>query len=276
MKTAPTAAFLGLAVSLQSAPSLVAGPPIAISSNMFQSTVLDRKVHYSVHLPAGEVPEGGWPLVILVHGMGRTHRTIADDADAAALVAACPYVIVFSDGHDYPGPQHARFKFMLLELLQLARTTLPVSPLPERTGICGWSMGGYTAVRFAEAFPAEVRSVASGIGVLDPVEPKQGDDAPQPTLDDPLAGAFSPLPHAERLRGHRILLASGAEDGYRLENRRMHARLSELGIGHQFVEVGGGHSFETVRKCLPLWFAFMETTLASRPAQKEHQNAPTH
>lgn len=234
-------------------------------SRVFHSAAADREVPYSFHLPAGDAPAHGWPLVLLVHGMGRNHRTIADDAEAAALAQTCPFAIVFSDGHDYPGPQHAGFKFVLRELLDVARRELPVSPASRQTGICGWSMGGYTALRFAEAFPEEVHAVATGIGVLDPPEP---DAAPRDAFraDDPLAGAFSPLPHAERLRGHAILIVGGQDDSYRGENQRMVARLETLGIPHRFVELPGGHTFATVRSCLPHWFGFMAETLGGHSA----------
>jgi hypothetical protein len=72
---------------------------------------------------------------------------------------------------------HYRFKFMLRELLQLARKELPVSPLSRWTGICGWSMEGYTAFRFAVAFPEEVHSIT--VGLLAPlrrtIRPTQGE-----------------------------------------------------------------------------------------------------
>jgi len=54
-----------------------------------------------------------------------------------------------------------RHQAVIRELLTVVRTELPVSSLPARTGICGWSMGGYGAVRFAETFPKELHAVAS-------------------------------------------------------------------------------------------------------------------
>ena len=244
-----------------------------IPAQTFRSDALGREVSYSAFVPAGAPPDGGWPLVILLHGAGRNHRPIPEDATCRALVLKQKFAIVFPDGKlgwylDSPVEPKSRYQSMLRELLTHARHTLPVSSKPERTGICGWSMGGYGSMRFAETFPDEVSAVATTIALL---------DFPNPSLPKeqnfPVSALFGKAPdlwpalncitHVEPLRGKSLLIvcARGAFDAQM--NRNFHARLESAGIAHTFKEVEGAHLFPTVQATLPLLFDFLESHLTS-------------
>jgi len=244
-----------------------------IPAQTFRCEALGREVNYSAYVPAGAPPAGGWPLVMLLHGAGRNHRTIPDDATCRALVLKQKFAIVFPDGKlgwylDSPVEPKSRYQSMLRELLTHARHTLPVSSKPERTGICGWSMGGYGSMRFAETFPDEVSAVATTIALL---------DFPNPSLPKeqnfPVSALFGKAPdlwpalncitNVEPLRGKSLLIvcARGAFDAQM--NRNFHARLESAGIAHTFKEVEGAHLFPTVQATLPLLFDFLESHLTS-------------
>ena len=140
-----------------------------------------------------------------------------------------------------------------------------MSPLPERTGICGWSMGGYGAIRFAEAFPDQIRAVASGIGLLDypskdlPV--KEFGVADCFGKDTALWPSFNCMTNAEKLRGIDILVIAAKEAWDYQMNLNFHARLEKLGIKHDYREISGGHTFQSVQESLPQWFEFMNNHL---------------
>lgn len=240
-------------------------PDHVIVAKSFRCEALDRAVNYSVYLPEGPVPQGGWPLVLLLHGAGRHHRAIADDPLCRALVLAQPFAIVFPDGGgfytDSPVDAKLRHQSAIHELLALMRRELPVCARPEKTGICGWSMGGYGAIRFVESFPKDVRVVASGIGLLDypnkdwpiqefGVDPRFGNDPEQ-------WGHFNCMTHAEALRGHDILIVAATEAWDYPQNERFHRRLLELDIAHEYRRIAGAHTFPSVRACMPAWFDFM-------------------
>lgn len=237
---------------------------------------LGRQQPYSLHLPSGAAPEGGWPLVMLLHGAGRNHRTVADAPEVAGLIAQSPFAVVFPDGElgfylDSPVAEGSRFQSMLLELLALVRTTHPVSADPRRTGICGWSMGGFGAVRFAEDYPHEVGAVAAMIGLLDYPNP-----ALPPGQTYPIAPVFGAdaafwqasncMTRADRLRGLMvgIVAARGAFD-YTM-NVNFHRRLLALGLPHDYTELEGTHDWPTVVRAFPLVLGFMANRLTGRAA----------
>jgi len=256
---------------------LPASDATAIRAQVFQCEALGRDVSYSTFVPVGNPPEGGWPLVLLLHGAGRNHRTIAEDAVCRAAVLRQKFVIVFADGKlgwylDSPADPKSRYQSMLRELLAHARRTLPVSAKPERTGICGWSMGGYGAMRFAETFPGEIGAVATSIALLDfpnPRLPKAQNYTVPPLFgaDESAWPKFNCMTDVASLRGKPILFVT-AKDAFDAQmNRNFHARLEAAGIAHTFREVDGAHVFRTVQETLPVILDFFGEKLAS-PASR--------
>ena len=242
-----------------------------VPARTFRSEALGRNVAYSAYVPEGRPPEGGWPLVLLLHGAGRNHRTVVDDKVCWEAVKARKMSIIFADCGggwyvDNPADTKFRYQSMVRELLAVARQRLPVSSKPECTGICGWSMGGYGAMRFAEVYPDEIGAVATAIALLDfpnPALPKEQNHGVPPPFgkDEGLWPTFNCMTSAEALRGKAILIVSakGAFDAQM--NRNFHARLSSAGISHEFREIEGGHDFKTVQSMLPVVLDFQEKQL---------------
>jgi len=256
---------------------LAASDAAAIHAQVFQCEALGRDVSCSTFVPIGNPPEGGWPLVLLLHGAGRNHRTIAEDAVCRGVVLRQKFVIVFADGKlgwylDSLADPKSRYQSMLRELLAHARRTQPVSAKPERTGICGWSMGGYGAMRFAETFPGEIGAVATSIALLDfpnPRLPKAQNYTVSPLFgaDESAWPQFNCMTDVAPLRGKPILFVTG-KDAFDAEmNRNFHARLEAAGIAHTFREVDGTHTFRTVQETLPVLLDFFGEKLAS-PASR--------
>jgi S-formylglutathione hydrolase FrmB len=228
------------------------------------SAALGRSVAYSLIVPDGAPPAGGWPLVLLLHGRGRDHRTVAGDPRWAAVLAAQPFATACPHGEDgwycdSPVDPAARYGSALREVLDHLRATAPVSADPARTGVAGWSMGGYGAVRCAETVP--VGAVASIIGLLD--FPTEASEYPVPAHFGPPEtwSAQNPLTHAGRLRGTHILLLAGRDAWDYPMNRAFHARLDALDIAHDYEELPGGHVWDTVANALPRVLGFMAGAL---------------
>jgi len=237
----------------------------------WQCRALGRQKPYSLHLPGGHPPPGGWPLLVLLHGAGRNHRAVAESPDVASLIEPCPFAVVCPDGElgfyiDGPMATGAQFQSMVWELLTRVRAEQPVSTDPRRTGICGWSMGGYGAVRFAEDFPHEVGAVAAIIGLLDYPNPALPPGQTYPTApvfgnDPAFWHTVNCMTHAHRLRGLDIdiVAARGAFD-YTM-NVNFHHRLQELGMPHGYTELDGAHDWRTVARAFPLMLDFMTAKL---------------
>jgi S-formylglutathione hydrolase FrmB len=246
-----------------------AGAPAddAVPVKRFASESLGRDVDYSVFVPKDSAPAGGWPLVLLLHGAGRNHRTLADDPTCRTVILKQKFVIVFADGKggwyvDSPVDPKSRYQSMLRELLDHARRTLPVSPEPERTGICGWSMGGYGTMRFAQTFPKEIGVVATSIALLDfpsPVLPKeQNHTVPKVFGTDPSVWPkHNCMSYTEALRGKSILIVAANQAFDAQMNRNFHAKLESTGIPHKFHELEGGHVFSIVQASVPIMFDFL-------------------
>ncbi len=254
-----------------------------IESRTFHCPALGRPHPYSVHIPPQPPPPGGWPLVLLLHGAGRSHRTIADNAETAALIEAAPFVTVFPEGAlsfyiDSPVPGQSPFQSMLLELLAHARATLPVTSAPASTAICGWSMGGFGAVRFTQDHPNEVSTVASIIGLLDYPNP----DIP-PESNYPLPPAFGSDPaflqslncchHAPRLRGHSIAIFAATEAFDYQMNQNFSAALNRHAIAHLYHTVPGTHTWPAVANLFGPLMDFLSKTLAPPTGERQQPRA---
>ncbi len=245
-----------------------------ISSQTFYSEALRRDVAFTAYVPEGATPPDGWPLVLLLHGAGRNHRTVVDDSACRMALQRCKMVIVMVNGRDgwyldSPVDPKSRHQTMLRELLDEGRRRFPVSPKPEHTGICGWSMGGYGAVRFAEVFSEDVGAVAVTIALVDfpnanlPANQNFG-VSPLFGKDDKSWPTFNCMTHVDKLRG-KSLLAITAKDAFDLQmNRNFHARLTQAGIAHDYREINGGHDFLAVRATLPILLGYLEEHLAPK------------
>jgi putative tributyrin esterase len=248
-------------------------PGDEISAHTFQCQALGRVVDYSAYLPKGAPPEGGWPLVLLLHGDGRNHRTIADDNATRVLVLQQKFAIVFVDGQrgwyvDSQADPASRYQSMLRELLDHVRHKLPVSSNVQSTGICGWSMGGYGAMRFAQTFPDEIGAVATSIALLDFPNPHlpKGKNYPVSSLfgsDEKAWCSFNCINEVESLRGKRVFFITGRAAFDAQMNRNFDSVLKAAGITHTFREVDGAHDFSTVRATLPALLDFLGEQFAS-------------
>jgi S-formylglutathione hydrolase FrmB len=213
-------------------------------------------------------------MVLVLHGAGRHHRSLADDPIARAAILSRRLVLVFADGKlgwwlDSQADPDSRYASMLLELMALARQDLPVSRSASHTGICGWSMGGYGAVRFAETYPREVSAVATAIALLDfpnPALPReQNHRVPAVFGETPDKWpGLNCMAEAERLRGHPLLLIAARQAFDYQMHLNFHRRLAELDIDHELQELAGGHTFPIVQEAWPQMLDFMEKHLGEK------------
>ncbi|MAG57430.1 MAG: hypothetical protein CMJ83_14155 [Planctomycetes bacterium] len=119
---------------------------------------------YTLDLPAGDTPVGGWPLLVLLHGYGQSGAAMAErldgfgDAPYARLWPDAPFPIELQRderrvvGHawyQYTGDQDAFVRALdfgrahLRTLLDSVAADHCVDP--SRAMLCGYSQGGYLA-----------------------------------------------------------------------------------------------------------------------------------
>jgi len=137
----------------------------------FTSEALGHEAAFSVVIPAAPPPAAGYPVLMILHGLGRNHHTLLDNPETLALLKAQPYLIVLPDsaaGWWIDSPvSGTKYSSMLLEVIAETHKRYPVSASSAGWGIIGWSMGGYGAMRFSEDHPDKVSFIGTIIGLLD-------------------------------------------------------------------------------------------------------------
>ncbi len=228
------------------------------------SGALRRTLPVAVIAPAAPPVMGKAPVLYLLHGRGRNHRSLLDsEAARTALLAASCYVVL-PQGEDgwyinAPGIADDRYETYLEEVIAWAESHFPISTEPAARGIAGWSMGGYGAVRFAETHPGKFGFVASVIGLLDFPRPEtmaEGQNYKVPverfTGEFAVWAAFNPLRHVEELHGAQITLVLATQGFERTMNENFLAALKAKRLTARVHRLEGGHEFSLVERALPL------------------------
>jgi putative tributyrin esterase len=117
------------------------------------------------------VPEHGWPVLYLLHGLSDDHSSwsrytaIERHARAAGLAVVMP-----AAGRSFYADEvhgHAYWTWISEELPERVAEMFRVSGRPEDTYVAGLSMGGYGAMRLGLTHPERYAGVASMSGAVD-------------------------------------------------------------------------------------------------------------
>lgn len=147
----------------------------------FSSVSMETDVTFHLLLPSARngllpceepwIPEGGFPVLYLLHGIGDSaeswlwHSGIGALCDKYRLAAVIP-----SCGNSFylDSPDGVKaFSYITAELLDYTRNVFPLSQKRESTFLCGYSMGGYGAVRIGLLRPDLFGKIVSLSGALD-------------------------------------------------------------------------------------------------------------
>lgn len=225
------------------------------------SAALGRTLPVAVVTP-GRVATAENPVLFLLHGRGRHHRSLLESPAARAALEAAPFFVVLPQGEDgwyidSPVRPADRYRAYLEEVVAWAENSLPISRAPARRGVAGWSMGGYGAVRFAQTHPGQFGFVGSVIGLLDFPRPEtlpEGQNYRVPVArftSDPAAWpALNPLRAVEALRGSALTLVLATRGFERTMNENFLAELASRGRTARVHWLEGGHEFALVERAL--------------------------
>jgi formylglycine-generating enzyme required for sulfatase activity/S-formylglutathione hydrolase FrmB len=262
-----------LAVALQNVHAADAPPETGgrIVDVTFPSESLGRDKTYTVVTPSGG---GTAPVLFLLHGRGRNHRSLIERDDTRLALLAQNYYIVLPDGEDgwyvdSPVDPTGRYEHYLEEVIRSAEDRFPLRRDPAGRALAGWSMGGYGAVHFAESHPGKFAAVVGIVGLLDFPRLETLPDGRNYHVpvkrfgDDPAVwAAFNPIRHIDRLAGMQLLMITGLQSFDLVMNRNFVAHARAQGFDCGLVELSGGHTIETVAEAVPLALRFVSESFA--------------
>lgn len=248
--------------------SFTAGASERITFAEVRSEALGRTLPIAVVRPEKPAIEREQaPVLFILHGRGRTHRSLLDAPAARAALLAAPFHIVLPQGEDgwyidAPARPEDRYATYMEEVVAWVEENVSAARTPSKRGIAGWSMGGFGAVRFAQTHPDQFGFVASMIGLLDFPRPEtlpEGQNYRVPvarfTSDPELWAKLNPLHAIDRLRRTTLTLVLATRGFERTMNENFLAVLEAQKIPAGVHWLEGGHEFSVVERAVPLVLA---------------------
>lgn len=231
-------------------------PAATVDTLAIPATRMNLTAKAIIVLPAsyGETP---LPVVYLLHGWSGNYRNWFDKADLQSAADRYNLIIVCPDG-GYAGwyldssiDTTSRYEsYIVYDVVDFIDQRYKTIPDEKGRVLCGLSMGGHGALSLLAKHPDRFTAAGSMSGVLD-LDQSSGSYG---LLD--LLGPYethgkdwtntSCLILVENLKdlGKGIILDCGIEDRFIPDNRRVHQRLMELAIPHDYYERPGGHSWD--------------------------------
>jgi len=206
-------------------------------------TVAGERVRYQVYVPAGPAPEGGWPVILFLHGSGERGRDglLPTEVGIGTAIrrdrSRFPCLVVFPQC--FPGERW--FGEMEKAALEALDRTLEGFPSdPDRVSVTGISMGGAGAWYLAARHPSRFRAVAP---VCARVGPPPGERIP-PEAEELIGPEDRYASIARRIGCTPVWVFHGDADPVVPveESRKMVEALGEAGCPARYTEYPGvGH-----------------------------------
>lgn len=258
-------AFTGLIAFANSNPVAVpANAPEAPSGRVdtlsIQSQAMKKPMKFVVIQPSVQAPEGGFPVVYLLHGMGGRYDlwvTKVPQLQSAADRYGC--LIVCPDGGRqtfyFNNPFDSSYRFethFVQELIPYIDQHYPTNKDRKFRAISGLSMGGFGALFLASRHPALFAAAGSMSGALlvdnmtKTILAKNGRPASDTAccaIDWNRLQAYSSS-DSTRTQTIALSLECGTEDYLLSANRAARKKLIDLKIAHEYTERPGKHTWD--------------------------------
>ncbi|MDA0986400.1 MAG: alpha/beta hydrolase family protein [Bacteroidetes bacterium] len=234
---------------------------VVISFSFSKESNLKKFTHFSKSLNKDQsliiyFPEKntGSKILFLLHGAYGNYKNWTDLTDIEFIADQFNLTIVMPDGGEFSWYNNSPVKkdwqyesYFINELIPFVDSLFNNK---NKKAICGLSMGGYGALKFASKYPEKFISVSSLSGVLDILNHK--------TNNWWMDSAFGPIKfYKKKWEENDLLLLApnlknkmkikfdiGTEDRLLEENRVYQKKLNELKIAHEYIEFEGNHNWK--------------------------------
>jgi S-formylglutathione hydrolase FrmB len=198
-----------------------------------------------------------FPVLYLLHGYGGCYNSwilhvpaLGDLSDQYGMIIVCPDGGRNSWYFDHPTDSLCRYEtYLSTELVSYVDEHYRTVPDRQQRAVAGLSMGGHGALYLMLRHPDVFGAAGSMSGGLD-LRPFTARWEIMSQLGDTLAPGFRwdhysvyDMLISKAPQGKAIIIDCGTEDIFYEVHRRIHQRLLELGIPHEYVERPGKHEW---------------------------------
>ena len=209
--------------------SQISDPRVQHRSYSFPAT--GEEIPYAVFVPSNYNESDPAPLIISLHGLGRSYDWLMGYHGFLDQAEANGYVVVTPLGYIRRGwygsratedPQDGDYSEQdVMEVIKLVRDAFTIDN--NRIYLWGHSMGGVGTYHIAAKYP----DMFAGLGVA----------APAPEEDHDIEATLNRIKHIP------IFVLQGDEDGLVTRTREWVAKMEKVGMQHVYAEIpGGDHS----------------------------------
>ncbi len=214
----------------------------------------------TIFVPPGCENERDLPVHMLLHGVygshwawamnGGAHQTanrLIQQGEIKPMILAMPSDGLWADGSGYLPLHHANYERWIVEDVRDAVVEgLPSAGDESKWCIAGLSMGGYGALRLGAKYPHLFTAISGHSSITHYNQlPKFVDDSIElyePQDENDVDAAHWMIQNKDLLPPLRF--DCGKDDLLIEENRILHRRLDQHGIGHDYSEFEGGHTWD--------------------------------
>ncbi len=240
--------------------------PGEIQSRSYFFKEAKKKMPYSLFVPEGYNPKKKYPLMVALHGLWSNHWQMIRYPGLTKLAQEHGYVVVAPMGYNSSGwygsrGQRSRFSNPnnlgelsekdVMNVLGIIREEFNVDD--NRIYLMGHSMGGGGTWHLGMKYPEIWAALA-------PVAP-----APPKNINDLL-----------KLKDIPVIVVQGDRDGLVRSSRIWVAKMKELGIRHEYVEVKGGNHIKPAFEKLPDIYDFFNRHSKGKTSRKKGKKQPAN
>jgi S-formylglutathione hydrolase FrmB len=233
------------------------------------SNSMHKEIPALVVIPANYSPQKKYPVTYLIHGYGSDYKGwVSAVPDVKLLADAYNIILVTPDGENswyFDSPTDSSFRyetFISKELITYIDRKYSTVSSPKGRAITGLSMGGhgalYLAFRHQDVFGA-AGSTSGGVDIRPfpknwDIEKRLGKYSEHPENWE--KNTVINLLHLLTPNSPALIIDCGSSDFFYKVNCRLHEKLLDRNIPHDFISRPGGHDWDYWRNSIKYQLLF--------------------